>query len=542
MESSSEVAGYDPYSDPDMLRAVRLYEAILQALEVLPYYQRLPDPGADLPGRYVECALTETLELRKLLYDARGIEATPWRKTPHVAHNALDDAQHESDDEMFESLLESPPRGNDASGAASQLRLLAEWVYFGMLFGRPDTPPPGSVEPDWRELEERLVRMVEAVCRVYRALAVVECCTEELSVVLSQCLDEVKFRVIHLRAEMIFDENVADALAQQHQSAVTFFGDTASFAALVAWRLGIQLIYDFRQCRRELEDDDPDEVDETPDEASGNGTYSLHFLDLAVGDRQAFGIAIGSNFPMYLYDGASPGIPLPEWATSQERDRLLDNCDEGGGYLIEAHSPEKIREHWSELRSTIRSAPPELGLLKLIDVIKWEFANVRRSVDDRHPAAKYVRMPEPVDLGFQGIPAASADVNRPNGPDDALENTFWWDNVPIYGFKPTEWDVLLLLWKHRDERWLVTALESEMEVAFGWKYLNARTNFQRHQTEIWKCFQLAGFEKPFGLDRGKTTIVWHVPTRSKSESPKKSASAKNKGRPRKRRKKDAGSP
>jgi hypothetical protein len=190
------------------------------------------------------------------------------------------------------------------------------------------------------------------------------------------------------------------------------------------------------------------------------------------------------------------------WMTAEDRYDLAYE-DEDDGTVFWGMDADLVKEHWADLTTRASTVPPDHEFEILQREVEKEFAAARRVAREQLIAAGGGRVPEPEELGFRPV---SSD-----GPLDQSSRVFRWGGILIDGFTLLPWAALLILWKHRHERWP----RSEFEKAthrkpFEWDIGNEWKNFGPHQTVIRNKFKAAGFKPPFELEGN--VIVWREPS------------------------------
>lgn len=99
------------------------------------------------------------------------------------------------------------------------------------------------------------------------------------------------------------------------------------------------------------------------------------------------------------------------------------------------------------------------------------------------------------------------------------EGVLYWDGVRIDTFTDTEFQLLSMLWGHREQAHDVDRFLADCTVKFGWSLHTRRSNFDRHKSKISEKIRETGYETPIKVENGKVR-AWPSPLKKKKKKTK----------------------
>jgi len=96
------------------------------------------------------------------------------------------------------------------------------------------------------------------------------------------------------------------------------------------------------------------------------------------------------------------------------------------------------------------------------------------------------------------------------------EGVLYWDGVRIDTFSDTEFQLLSMLWGHREQAHDVDRFLADCTVKFGWSLHTRRSNFDRHKSKISEKIRETGYETPIKVENGKVR-AWPSPLKKKKK-------------------------
>ena len=162
------------------------------------------------------------------------------------------------------------------------------------------------------------------------------------------------------------------------------------------------------------------------------------------------------------------------------------------------------------VRSGVEDSSPQLGVLRnkilgqldfLGNSIKLKLTKVivANKADSRVDVASGESSSGP------GPQNEATETGDPKGQSDGPcedSNMFRIGGQRVGPFTDTEFDVLNLMWEHRDSPWPQKDAHFKFYESFGWPQVADGSPFGRHQTSIKKSFNSSGLGLPWKLKRG----------------------------------------
>jgi len=97
------------------------------------------------------------------------------------------------------------------------------------------------------------------------------------------------------------------------------------------------------------------------------------------------------------------------------------------------------------------------------------------------------------------------------------EGVLYWGDVRIETFTGTEFQLLSMLWDHREKARDLDRFLADCTVKFGWALDTRRTNFDRHKSGINKKIRKTGYETPINVENKKVQ-AWPSPLKKKKKT------------------------